>query len=822
MDATAGESQTAGAEVTLLVEGMHCGACTGRVERLLGAVAGVEAAEANLVARKVRVRFGAPASAQTLVAALEDGGYPASLATARLAVEGMSCAACAARVETALSARPGVIAARVNPVTGLAEAEYAQGAVTPSELARAVTAAGYPAHLPDPETQGPTLAERQAAEAETLRRRFLLAAALTAPVFVLAMGGHMIPGFAAAIETTLGTPLNWAIQFVLTTAVLFGPGRMFLTTGLPALWRGAPEMNALVALGALAGWGYSGLVAVAPGLVAPDQRHVYFEAAAMIVTLILMGRWLEARARGRAGAAIARLVALTPDRVRLRRGDTEIEVPAAELARGDEVLIAPGGRIPCDGILIEGTGWVDESMLTGEARPNGKSPGDTLTGGTVNGPAALVMRVTATGGQTVLARIIAMVEAAQGAKLPVQALVDRVTRVFVPVVLGLSALTLGVWLLAGAAFGTALIAAISVMVIACPCAMGLATPVSILVGTGRAAEMGVLFRRGDALQRLSEARWVAFDKTGTLTEGAPRVTDLILADGWTETEALTLAAGAEARSEHPLAAAVVARAREAGLTPPRARKVTATPGRGLSAEVAGKAVLIGNARALDEAGIATAPLAAAAADLAAAGRTPVWLAVAGEAVALMGLADPERAGAAETVAGLRKRGLGVAMVTGDLRATAEVVAGRLGIARVVAEALPEDKLAALEALRAEGTLAFVGDGINDAPALAAADVGIAPGGGTDVAIEAAEVVLMQDDPRGVLRAVALSRAVMRNIRQNLFWAFAYNAALVPVAMGVLVPFGGPGLSPMLAAGAMALSSVFVVSNALRLRTFRAE
>ncbi|NCU19961.1 copper-translocating P-type ATPase, partial [Candidatus Falkowbacteria bacterium] len=617
-------------------------------------------------------------------------------------------------------------------------------------------------------------------------------------------------------QATLGSETRViAGQFALTAAVLFGPGRVFLRLGIPALLRGAPEMNSLVAMGALAAFVYSAVVTLMPGLLPEASRVVYFEAAAVIVTLILLGRWLESRARGHAGAAISRLVGLRPATARVIRPGGTVDLPVAELAPGDLVALAPGERVAVDGVVTEGSGWIDESMLTGEPVPVEKTPGATVTGGTLNGPAALTMRVTATGADTVLARIIALVEAAQGAKLPVQALVDRVTRVFVPVVMALSAATFALWLGFGAGFTPALVAAISVMIIACPCAMGLATPVSILVGTGRGAELGLLFRRGDALQRLAEARVVAFDKTGTLTLGRPHLTDLICAEGVTEAEALRLAAAAEARSEHPLAAAILAKAAARGLTLPPARGARALAGLGLVATVEGRAVLIGNADALAEAGVDTAPLAAQAARLAAEAKTPVWLALDGQLAALMALADPVRPTAAQAVADLRAAGVDVALISGDTPATAKAVARQLGIARVVAGVRPEGKVAALAAL--PRPLAFVGDGINDAPALAAADVGLAIGTGTDVAIEAADVVLMQGDPAGVARALRLSRATMRNIRQNLFWAFAYNTALIPVAMGGLVPFGGPGLSPMLAAGAMAFSSVFVVTNALRLR-----
>ncbi|MFC5737588.1 heavy metal translocating P-type ATPase [Sinirhodobacter huangdaonensis] len=807
-------------KTTFTIDGMHCGACTGRVERTLSAEPGVKSAAANLMARSARVEFEAPATPASLAAALAKAGYPVNRAEAKLDITGMTCASCVSHVEHALTALPGVIEASVNLATQTAQVGYAQGAVAPSEMVKAVEGAGYGAHVATADAPAAPVAERQAAEAAKLKRQVLLSAALTLPVFVLAMGSHLVPGFHMAVMHTIGERASWWIQLVLTALVLAFPGRVFLRIGIPALLRGAPEMNSLVAMGALAAFLYSAVVTLAPDLLPASAREVYFEAAAVIVTLILVGRWLEARAKGRAGEAISRLVALRPATARVARESGTVELPVEELAPGDIVLLAPGERVAVDGLVTEGHGWIDESMLTGEPAPVEKTPGAEITGGTVNGQAALAFRVTATGTDTVLARIIALVEEAQGQKLPVQALVDKVTRVFVPAVMGLSLLTFALWMLAGQGFTHALVAAISVMIIACPCAMGLATPVSILVGTGRGAELGLLFRRGDALQRLSEVKTLAFDKTGTLTLGHPELTDLIPVAGLTAEDALATAAAPEVRSEHPLARAIVAAAAARGLPLPRARKVEALPGRGLTAEVDGHAVLLGNARAMTEAGIDIGPLAAQALALAGEGKTPVYLARDGAAMALLAVADPIKEHAAEAVSALQTAGVEVALVTGDAKPTAEAVARRLGITRVVAEVLPEGKVAAVNALGSTGAVAFVGDGINDAPALAAADVGLAIGTGTDVAIEAAEVVLMGDDPRGAARALRLSRAVMRNIRENLFWAFAYNVALIPVAMGVLRPFGGPGLSPMLAAGAMAFSSVFVVTNALRLRRAR--
>ena len=802
-------------DAELTVTGMSCASCVGRVEKALRAVPGLSDPQVNLATGRAHFRVATPEALSGAVAALQGAGYPAEPLQTRLNVEGMTCASCSGRVEKALSALPGLSSAQVNLATGSATVLHSP-AVTPQALAEAVTAKGYPAEVQA--EAGPHMHDH-GTDAATLKRHFLVALALTLPVFVAEMGGHAFPGFHHWLHMAIGQQLLWVLEFLLTTAVLAGPGRMFFRIGFPALARRAPEMNSLVALGASAAWLYSTVATFAPGLLPEDSRHVYFEAAAVIVTLILLGRWLEARAKGQAGDAIRRLVELAPDTALVQRDGAARELPVAELRPGDIVHLRPGERVAVDGVLTEGSGHIDESMLTGEPLPVLKTPGDRVTGGTVNTGAALSFRVTATGADTVLARIIRMVEDAQAAKLPVQALVDRITAVFVPVVMGLAALTFVLWMVFAGTLGPALVAAISVLIIACPCAMGLAVPVSIMVGTGRGAELGVLFRRGDALQRLADARVVAFDKTGTLTQGAPALTEMAV-EGIDRAEALRLAASAEARSEHPLATAILAAARREGVTLAPASAVTASAGRGLTAEVEGHALLIGNAAALAEAGVAAAPsLLGRAEGWAADGATPVHLALDGRHVAAMAMADPVRPEAAEAIAALHEMGLRTAMISGDVPATAQAVGGRLGIDDVTAGVLPEGKLAAIRDMGHDGGrgTVFVGDGINDAPALAAAETGIAIGTGTDVAIESAEVVLVGGDPLGVPRAIRLSRDVMRNIRQNLFWAFGYNAALIPVAMGALVPFGGPQMSPMLGAGAMALSSVFVVSNALRLR-----
>ena len=813
---TAAPLPVQGRDIELTLSGLSCASCVGRAERALAAVPGIEAPQVNLATGRARMRLLDPGALPRATEALERAGYPALEEHTTLNVEGMSCASCVGRVERALTETPGVSKAEVNLVTGTAEITHSAG-IGAQSLADLVTAKGYPAR--------PKAAEAQAAhldhdaDANRLRRAFLTALGLTLPVFIVEMGGHVFPGFHHWLAATIPTQALWIAEFLLTAAVLAGPGRIFYRHGVPALLRGAPEMNSLVVLGATAAFLYSVIATFAPGLLPEGARHVYYESAAVIVTLILLGRWLEARAKGEAGQAIRRLMDLAPDSAQVERDGGLRDLPIGQIRPGDIVRLRPGERVAVDGELLDGQGSVDESMLTGEPVPAEKSPGDALIGGTVNGNVPLRYRVTATGADTRLAGIVRLVEQAQAGKLPVQALVDRVTRIFVPVVMALSALTFLLWLLLAPApaLAPAVVAAISVLIIACPCAMGLAVPVSILVGTGRGAQLGILFRRGDALQRLSEARISAFDKTGTLTEGRPVLTGIETA-GIARDEALRFAAGIEAGSEHPLARAVLEAAAKDGIAPPEAHEIAAQPGHGIGGTVEGRPVLIGNPGALAAAGITADPDLLAHAEAAASeGRTPMHLAVDGTHVAALFVADPPRPQSAGAIAALHRLGLKTAMLSGDVPAAAEYTGRKLGIGQVQGSVTPEAKLDALRQM-GEGTV-FVGDGINDAPVLAGADTGIAMGSGTDIAIEAAEVVLMRPDPGAVPTAIRLSRAVMRNIRQNLFWAFAYNVLLIPVAMGVLVPFGGPQLSPMLAAAAMAMSSVFVVSNALRLRRF---
>lgn len=807
--------------VSLPIEGMTCASCVGRVERALKSVPGVLDASVNLATERAEVRLAAPVARADLIRAVEDVGYTVTASTIELAIDGMTCASCVGRVERALRAVPGVTGANVNLAT---ERATVTGSADAAALIAAVADSGYDARLVDRSGAASTEAEAQKEEERrVLSRDLALAAALTAPVFLLEMGSHVIPGMHHLIASTIGMGASWLIQFALTTLVLAFPGLRFYQKGIPALLRAAPDMNSLVAVGTLAAYAYSMVATFAPVLLPAGTVNVYYEASAVIVTLILLGRVLEARAKGRTSEAIKRLVGLKAKTARVRRGESVVEIDVADVALGDIVDVRPGERVPVDGEVIEGESWIDESMITGEPIPVAKATGAAVTGGTVNQTGVFAFRATAVGSHTMLAQIIRMVEEAQGSKLPIQGLVDKITMWFVPAVMTLAALTFGVWFFFGPdpALTFGLVNAVAVLIIACPCAMGLATPTSIMVGTGRGAEIGVLFRKGDALQGLQGAKVVALDKTGTLTQGKPILTDLALADGFERADVLARIAAVEAKSEHPIARAIVAAAEAEGLTMPVLSRFESVTGFGVAAEAGGVRVEIGADRYMAQLGHDVDPFAQTASRLATDGKSPLYVAIAGRLAAIIAVADPIKESTPGAIRALHALGLKVAMITGDNRRTAEAIGRRLGIDEVVAEVLPDGKVAAIRRLKTLGPVAFVGDGINDAPALAEADVGLAIGTGTDVAIEAADVVLMSGSLKGVPNAIALSRATMRNIRQNLFWAFAYNAALIPVAAGVLWPSTGILLSPVFAAGAMALSSVFVLGNALRLRRFRA-
>jgi heavy metal translocating P-type ATPase len=817
--------EKSGGHLDIGIRGMSCASCVGRVEKAIRAVPGVADVAVNLATERARISIidGMPDLREVLLA-IREAGYEPTDETVELRITGMNCASCVGRIENALTRLPGTIEASVNLATEKATVRYLPGLADPALLMEAVRTAGYEAERAG---ESQTSADREGVMREVelrgLKRSVLLAAVLTAPIFILDMGAHFLPPFHRWLHSTFELQNLFYFYFILATMVQFGPGLRFYRKGWPALWRGGPDMNSLVMLGTSAAYGYSVVVVFLPRALPAGTAHVYFEASTVIITLILVGRYFEALARGRTGEAIKRLLGLQAKTARVIRDGRELELGIEEVQRGDFVLVRPGEKIPVDGKVTEGSSYVDESMITGEPIPAAKNIGDEVVGGTINKIGSFTFRATKIGAETLLAQIIRMVEQAQGSKLPIQALVDRVTNYFVPVVIGVAILTFGVWLVLGPApaLTFALVNAVAVLIIACPCAMGLATPTSIMVGTGKAAEMGVLFRKGEALQSLRGAEIIAVDKTGTLTKGRPEMTDLTVAGNCEENEILRLVASVESRSEHPIAEAIVEAARRRGLALAEVRDFAATPGFGVEAWVEDRPIQVGADRLMKKLGLDVSVFAEATNLLADEGKTPLYVAVDGRLAAVLAVADPIKGSTPEAVAELHRLGLRVAMITGDNRRTAEAIARRLGIDEVAAEVLPDGKVEAVKGLQGQGRkVAFVGDGINDAPALAQADVGIAIGTGTDIAIESAEVVLMSGDLRNVPNAIALSKATIRNIKQNLFWAFAYNVCLIPVAAGILYPAFGLLLSPVFAAVAMAASSVCVVTNALRLRRFR--
>ena len=738
---------------------------------------------------------------------------------------GMTCASCVRRVELALEKAPGVLEANVNLANQRATVRYLAGEVELRDLEKAVEGAGYGV-VRGEESLAEDSHER---EYKKLKADFILAAALTTIILVGSL--PMMLGLEPPI------PMMWLkiLLLVLATPVQFWAGKRFYRGAWGALQHGQANMNTLVVIGTSAAYLYSAVAALAPGLFAVGRADVYFDTSALIITLILLGRLLEARAKGRTNEAIKKLAGLQAKTARVLRGGEELDVSVEDVDIGDVVVVRPGEKVPVDGRVVSGGSAVDESMITGESIPITKREGDEVIGATMNTSGSFRFEATKVGEYTTLHQIMRMVEEAQGSKAPVQRFADRISAVFVPAVIGVAAATFVVWLLFGPepALTFALLNTVAVLIIACPCAMGLATPTSIMVGTGKGAESGILIRGGEALEGAHKLDTVVLDKTGTLTRGTPELTDVVVLDGMHEEEFLRLAASAERASEHPLGESIVRTTRHRGLPLADLEAFEAVSGGGIRARVEGRGVLVGSRRFLSESGISEDGLASRDEEMAREGKTPIFVAVDCELAGLVAVADVVRDESREAVDRLHTLGLEVAMLTGDDCRTAEAIARELGVDRVVAEVRPEDKVAEVKRLQAEGKrVGMVGDGINDAPALAQADVGIAIGTGTDVAMEASDLTLISGDVCGVARAIKLSKATVRNIKQNLFWAFAYNVAMIPFAAGVLYPLFTDGsvpailrpvlgeygfLDPVLAAVAMALSSVTVVSNALRLR-----
>jgi P-type Cu+ transporter len=801
------------------VRGMTCAECEARTEKALKKTMGVTSARVNLATEAALIEFDETLTRPAaLDAAITDAGYTPVVEDVEFPVRGMTCANCVGRVERVLNKLPGVIEARVNLASESARVRYSPASANLAEFRNAIAKAGY--EVPADAAQATDDDRQRERELALMRRELFVGIAFSIPVAVLSMAG-LYPPFLHWLQSLgLNAPLINLLLFALATPVMIWPGRRFFVAGWKAYRHLSPDMNSLVMTGTGAAYLYSLVVTFAPHVLPENARHAYFEAAAVVITLVFLGKFLEAVAKGRASHAIRKLLGLKARTARVVREGREDEIPIEAVRPGDIVSVRPGEKIPVDGTITSGSSYVDESMITGEPVPAAKQPGDKVIGATINQNGAFRFQAEAVGADTVLAQIIRLVQGAQSGKLPIQSLADRVVAVFTPIVLVIAALTVVVWLAFGPApaLTFALVNAVAVLVIACPCAMGLATPAAVMVGTGRAAELGVLFRRGEALETLSRVKAIVLDKTGTLTRGRPELTDFALAPGFDEKDVRALVAAAETASEHPVAQAIVRAAREQGIEIPEAQSFEAVPGYGVEARVKGREVHVGADRYMTRLGLDVGPFAEMARRLADEAKTPLFAAIDGRLAAALAVSDPVKPGAREAVARLRAMGLEVAMITGDNRRTAQAIARQLDIDHVLAEVLPEGKAQAVAQIQERvGRTAFVGDGINDAPALARADVGLAMGSGTDVAIETADVTIMNSEARSIPAAFAVARKTLRTIRMNLFWAFFYNVMLIPVAAGVLYPWTGLLLNPVLAGAAMGLSSVFVLTNSLRLK-----
>lgn len=815
---------------TMLLHGMTCAACAQRIEKTLRKLPGIAQANVNLASEKLFVDYDeealTPAEIRDAVAKI---GYeavePPIVQTVTIPIGGMTCAACSTRVEKALHKLEGVTAASVNLATEKAQVTYDPQSIRLSGVREAITKLGYQPLTVQKHGEADAARARKQQEIRNLWMKFIFAAVFSFPLLYIAMApmiGFVRLPFPAALEP-MRYPLLFSLVQLMLVLPVMGIGYQFYTIGFRALWQRSPNMDSLIAVGTSAAFLYSlyNVFQIAAGHFAAVDA-LYFETAGVIITLILLGKTLEAVSKGRTGDAIKKLMGLAPKTATILQNGAEIEIPIEEVEIGDTVLVRPGGKIPVDGLVLEGHTAIDESMLTGESMPVDKHAGDTVYAASINTTGTVRFRAQKVGEDTALAQIIRLVEDAQGSKAPIAKLADVVSGFFVPVVVAIALLAGIAWFIGtGGDVTFSLTIFISVLVIACPCALGLATPTAIMVGTGKGAEHGILVKGGEALETAHKIDTIVLDKTGTITKGKPTVTDVIPAEGYDANTLLAMAASAEIGSEHPLGQAIVAQARERGLALEQAIAFTAITGRGIQATLQAQTILAGNRKLMDENGLSFATLQEVTNALAEEGKTPMFIAVDGKPAGIIAVADVVKPSSQEAIQRLQNMGLQVVMITGDNERTAAAIARKVGITHVLAEVLPQDKASEVKKLQAQGRkVAMVGDGINDAPALAQADIGIAIGSGTDVAIESADIVLMRSDLLDVPTAIQLSKRTIRNIKQNLFWAFGYNVIGIPIAAGVLHLFGGPLLNPMFAAAAMSLSSVSVLTNALRLKRFK--
>lgn len=815
------------AKCTLNITGMTCAACARAVERSVGKIDGVESANVNLATEKLSVEYDEDkVDISRIIEAVEKAGYGAeeeeslSIRDISIPIEGMTCTACAKAVERAINKLPGIKEVNVNFATEKARVVYDSSEVRISEIKSAILKAGYKALEIEAVEQADVERARREKEVSILRTKFIIAVIFAAPLLYIAMG-HMMGLPIPEIIRPEKYPLNFAIAQLLLTIPIIAVGYRFYTVGFSKLFRFEPNMDSLIAVGTSAAFLY-GIYAIFQIIRGNTDyaMNLYFESAGVIIALILLGKYLEAIAKGKSSEAIRKLAGLSPKTAIVIQDGKEIVIPIEEVEVGDILLVKPGDRIPVDGVVVEGRTSVDESMLTGESIPVEKYPGSKVVGASINKNGTIKFKATKVGKDTVLAQIIKLVEEAQGSKAPIAKMADIISGYFVPIVIAIAVIAAVAWALSGQSAVFSLTIFISVLVIACPCALGLATPTAIMVGTGKGAEHGVLIKGGEALETAHKLDTVILDKTGTITEGKPKVTDIITRGDISEEELLRLSASAEVGSEHPLGEAIVSSARERNMELVKVDSFEAIPGHGIEVLLEGKKMLLGNKKLMDDRNIEIA-LQEESNRLASEGKTPMFVAIDGKLEGIIAVADVIKPSSKQAIETLHKMGIEVVMITGDNKRTAEAIARQVGIDRVLAEVLPQDKANEVKKLQAEGKkVAMVGDGINDAPALVQADIGIAIGSGTDVAMESADIVLMRSDLMDVPTAIQLSKATIKTIKENLFWAFAYNSAGIPIAAGVLYLFGGPLLSPMIAAGAMAFSSVSVLLNALRLRRFK--